>query len=86
LWRYRNDGISVSPPLLIVYSLFNRSYILDLAPGNSSSNILLNAGFAVRLLDWGCATISGIATVSSTTWSCWRTSSTAPGPAWTPSA
>src|ERR1700694_3762632 len=33
LWRYRSDEIRVSPPLLIVYSLFNRSYILDLQPG-----------------------------------------------------
>ena len=24
LWRYRHDAISVSPPLLIIYSLFNR--------------------------------------------------------------
>jgi polyhydroxyalkanoate synthase len=53
LWRYRNDNIAVSPPLLIVYSLFNRSYILDLQPGNSFVEHLLNAGFDVYLLDWG---------------------------------
>jgi polyhydroxyalkanoate synthase subunit PhaC len=35
LWRYRSDHVRVSPPLLIVYSLFNRSYILDLQAGNS---------------------------------------------------
>jgi poly[(R)-3-hydroxyalkanoate] polymerase subunit PhaC len=53
LWRYRNDAISVSPPLLIIYSLFNRSYILDLRPGNSFVERLLAAGFDVFLLDWG---------------------------------
>jgi polyhydroxyalkanoate synthase len=53
LWRYRSDRVSVSPPLLIVYSLFNRSYILDLQPANSFVENLLNAGFDVYLLDWG---------------------------------
>jgi polyhydroxyalkanoate synthase len=53
LWRYRNDHVHVSPPLLIVYSLFNRSYILDLQPGNSFVEHLLNAGFDVYLLDFG---------------------------------
>jgi polyhydroxyalkanoate synthase subunit PhaC len=53
LWRYRNDAVRVSPPLLIIYSLFNRSYILDLRPGNSFVERLLAAGFDVFLLDWG---------------------------------
>ena len=53
LWRYRSDHVRVSPPLLIVYSLFNRSYILDLQPGNSFVEHLLNAGFDVYLLDFG---------------------------------
>ena len=53
LWRYRSDPVSVSPSLLIVYSLFNRSYILDLQPGNSFVEHLLNAGFDVYMLDWG---------------------------------
>ena len=53
LWRYRNDEVRVSPPLLIIYSLFNRSYILDLRPGNSFVERLLAAGFDVFLLDWG---------------------------------
>ena len=43
----------MSPPLLIVYSLFNRSYILDLQAGNSFVEHLLNAGFDVYLLDFG---------------------------------
>jgi poly[(R)-3-hydroxyalkanoate] polymerase subunit PhaC len=53
LWRYRSDHARVSPPLLIVYSLFNRSYILDLQPANSFVEHLLNAGFDVYLLDFG---------------------------------
>ena len=53
LWHYRNDDVRVSPPLLIVFSLFSRSYILDLLPGNSFVERLLAAGFDVYLLDWG---------------------------------
>lgn len=53
LWHYRNDSIRVSPPLLIVFSLVSRSYILDLSSGNSFIERLLAAGFDVYLLDWG---------------------------------
>lgn len=53
LRRYRNDDVRVSPPLLFVYSLFNRSHIVDLQPGNSFVERLLAAGFDVYLLDWG---------------------------------
>ena len=41
------------PPLLIVFSLVTRSYVLDLTPGNSFVERLLAAGFDVYLLDWG---------------------------------
>jgi polyhydroxyalkanoate synthase len=58
LWHYRNDpdvhgGVRYSPPLLLVFSLISRSYILDLTPGNSFVEHLLRAGFDVYLLDWG---------------------------------
>ncbi|HEY0508873.1 MAG TPA: alpha/beta fold hydrolase [Blastococcus sp.] len=58
LWHYRNDpenggGVQYRPPLLIVFSLISRSYILDLTPGNSFVEQLLEAGFDVYLLDWG---------------------------------
>jgi polyhydroxyalkanoate synthase len=53
LWHYRNDDVRHSPPLLIVFSLISRSYILDLTPGNSFVEQLLEAGFDVYLLDWG---------------------------------
>ena len=36
-----------------MFSLISRSYILDLTPGNSFVEQLLEAGFDVYLLDWG---------------------------------
>ncbi|TNM39842.1 alpha/beta fold hydrolase [Nocardioides albidus] len=53
LWHYRSDQVSLRPPLLIIYSLFNKSYILDLRPGNSVIEQLIAAGFDVYMLDWG---------------------------------
>ena len=53
LWRYRGGPARYSPPLLIVHSLVSRSYILDLRPGNSAIEFLLDAGFDVFMLDWG---------------------------------
>lgn len=53
LWHYRNPGPVQGPPLLLVFSLVTRSYILDLTPGNSFVEALLAAGFDVYLLDWG---------------------------------
>lgn len=53
LYRYRNDDIRYRPPLLIVFSVVSRAYILDLTPGNSFIEHLLNGGFDVYLLEWG---------------------------------
>jgi polyhydroxyalkanoate synthase len=58
LWHYRNDpdtfgGVRYRPPLLIVFSLVSRSYVLDLTSGNSFVEQLLEAGFDVYMLDWG---------------------------------
>lgn len=53
LWHYCAGDIRCGPPLLIVFSLVSRSYILDLTPGNSFIEHLLAAGFDVYLLDWG---------------------------------
>ena len=55
LWRYRSDAVTLAPPLLIVFSLVSRSYILDLRPGNSFVEHLQSAGFDVFLLDWAPA-------------------------------
>jgi poly[(R)-3-hydroxyalkanoate] polymerase subunit PhaC len=57
LYRYRSRAASVHPvPLLLVHSLVSRSYILDLIPGNSFVEYLLNEGFDVYLTDWGVPT------------------------------
>lgn len=40
-------------PILMVYALINRPYVLDLLPGNSLIEYLVNLGFDVYLLDWG---------------------------------
>jgi len=58
LWHYRNDpdtygGVRYGPPLLIVFSLVSRSYILDLRPGSSFIEALVEAGFDVYMVDWG---------------------------------
>ena len=43
------------PPVLIVPSLINRAYILDLAPGRSMLRWLAAQGLRPLLLDWGSA-------------------------------
>jgi polyhydroxyalkanoate synthase subunit PhaC len=53
LWRYRSPGVRFSPPVVIVHSLVSRSYILDLRPGSSTVEYLVNAGLDVFMLDWG---------------------------------
>jgi poly[(R)-3-hydroxyalkanoate] polymerase subunit PhaC len=55
LWRYRSDLVTRKPPLLFVFSLVSRSYIVDLQPGNSFIEHLQRAGFDVFLLDWAPA-------------------------------
>ncbi|HEV2238523.1 MAG TPA: alpha/beta fold hydrolase [Ktedonobacterales bacterium] len=40
-------------PVLLVYALINRPYVLDLLPGNSIVEYLVGQGFDVYLLDWG---------------------------------
>jgi polyhydroxyalkanoate synthase len=40
-------------PLLLIYALINKPYIMDLTPGMSMVEYLVNQGFDVYLLDWG---------------------------------
>jgi polyhydroxyalkanoate synthase subunit PhaC len=40
-------------PILIVYALINKPYILDLQPDRSVVQTLLEAGFDVYMIDWG---------------------------------
>ena len=53
LWRYRGDAVRYAPPILIVFRLVSRSYILDLRPGHSTVEFFVERGFDVFLLDWG---------------------------------
>ena len=53
LYRYVNPNIRRKTPILIIYSLINKPYILDLAPGRSFIEYLIERGFDVYLLDWG---------------------------------
>ncbi|MFP4591266.1 MAG: class III poly(R)-hydroxyalkanoic acid synthase subunit PhaC [Halobacteriales archaeon] len=54
LHRYEPpDGVTQDVPILVVYALINRPYILDLQPDRSVVRQLLDAGFEVFLIDWG---------------------------------
>ncbi len=54
LYRYTSDEpASQKTPLLIVYALVNRPYMVDLQPDRSIVRSLLAAGHDVYLIDWG---------------------------------
>lgn len=53
LWRYRSQRRRLWPPLLIVHSLVTRNSVLDLRPGNSLVEFMLDRGFDVFMVDWG---------------------------------
>lgn len=54
LYRYRPVAERRhAVPVLLVYALINKPYILDLRPGNSFIHHLLEQGYDVFLLDWG---------------------------------
>lgn len=54
LYRFVNDRADRRlPPLLIVYALVNRPYMVDLQDGRSLVQKLLAAGQDVYVLDWG---------------------------------
>jgi polyhydroxyalkanoate synthase len=56
LYRYVPVKDTLYPvPVLLIYALINRPYILDLTPGNSFIEYLVGQGFDVYLLDWGVA-------------------------------
>jgi polyhydroxyalkanoate synthase len=42
-----------SPPVLMVYALVNRQYMLDLQPDRSIVRYLINQGIDVYIIDWG---------------------------------
>lgn len=54
LLHYLSDGpVRHKTPLLFVFALVNRPYILDLMPGKSVVEHFVSAGFDVYLIDWG---------------------------------
>jgi polyhydroxyalkanoate synthase len=57
LHRYTPESIGEKTtqdiPILIVYALINRPYILDLQPDRSVIRRLLESGFEVYMIDWG---------------------------------
>ena len=56
LFRYlRQTPPTHRTPVFLVLPLINRAYILDLRPGASFVEHLLERGFEVFLLDWGIA-------------------------------
>lgn len=53
LYHFRGAARSEGKPLLLIPSLINRWYVLDLRPGASLVEALVGAGFDVWCLDWG---------------------------------
>ena len=54
LYHYAPNAEKKHPvPILMVYALINRPYILDLMPGNSFIEYLVGEGYDVYMLDWG---------------------------------
>ncbi|MEZ4371796.1 MAG: alpha/beta fold hydrolase [Polyangiaceae bacterium] len=49
----RPEGISHKTPIVIVPSLINRNYVLDLLPGKSFVAFLVEQGHDVYMIDWG---------------------------------
>ncbi|KZZ82589.1 MULTISPECIES: alpha/beta fold hydrolase [Bacillaceae] len=53
LWYYPAKEKKYPVPLFLVYSLVNKAFILDLAPGYSMIEAFVNEGYDVYLLDFG---------------------------------
>jgi polyhydroxyalkanoate synthase subunit PhaC len=53
LLRYQGGSRSLRTPVLLVPSLINRHYVLDLAPGKSVVEYLVAQGHDVYIIDWG---------------------------------
>ncbi|WP_338473292.1 class III poly(R)-hydroxyalkanoic acid synthase subunit PhaC [Niallia sp. XMNu-256] len=54
LYRYISDKpVEHRVPILMIYALINKPYILDLTKGGSFVEYLVNRGYDVYLIDWG---------------------------------
>ncbi|MBF0487516.1 MAG: class III poly(R)-hydroxyalkanoic acid synthase subunit PhaC [Nitrospirae bacterium] len=56
LYHYKNDKVTCSVPVLIVYALVNKEYMLDLQPDRSIVRNLLDHGIDLYIIDWGYPT------------------------------
>jgi polyhydroxyalkanoate synthase len=52
-YRARPEGLAHQTPILLIPSLINRHYVLDLMPGKSFIEYLVKEGFDVYCIDWG---------------------------------
>lgn len=56
LYHYQNENkVTCTVPVLIVYALVNRQYMLDLQPNRSLIRNLLSHGVDLYMIDWGYA-------------------------------
>ncbi|QDG50271.1 alpha/beta fold hydrolase [Persicimonas caeni] len=55
-YRPRTEGPAYKTPILLVPSLINRHYVLDLMPGRSFAEWLVGQGHDVYCIDWGTPT------------------------------
>ncbi len=53
LLRYETKAAEKTCPVLMVPSIINKYYVLDLRPGQSMVEFLVDAGIPVYILDWG---------------------------------
>jgi len=56
LYRYRATKKVDATPILLVYALMNKQYIMDLSQEKSFVKMLVNSGLDVYIIDWGYAT------------------------------
>lgn len=52
-YRARPEGLAHDTPILLVPSLINRHYVLDLMPGKSFAEYMVAQGHDVFIIDWG---------------------------------
>ncbi len=52
-YRARPEGLAYATPVLMVPSLINRHYVLDLMPGKSLAEFLVARGHDLYCIDWG---------------------------------
>lgn len=52
-YRPREAGVALRTPVLLVPSLINRHYVLDLLPGKSFAEYLVSQGHDTYIIDWG---------------------------------